>query len=175
IFQWSPWTCRTSTTTFPGSADFTKAFREALKALLESPLGMFTIEELVKAIRAKSPQVSLFHTTVERIDPNHPGSVSPEQSVAIEGTGTLGIHQKRVDPEPNDEHKVTLQFHFTAKPSHEQLEMLARELNDVMEPDTLGVTAAQWKGMAPVEKPSTAPVEKAGTAKGEESQRLIDF
>ncbi|KAL8777828.1 MAG: hypothetical protein Q9194_002333 [Teloschistes cf. exilis] len=139
IFQWSPWTCRTSTTTFPGSADFTKAFREALKALLESPLGMFTIEELVKAIRAKS------------------------------------IHQKRVDPEPNDEHKVTLQFHFTAKPSHEQLEMLARELNDVMEPDTLGVTAAQWKGMAPVEKPSTAPVEKAGTAKGEESQRLIDF
>lgn len=144
----------------------------------------------------------MFHTTVERIDPIYSESVSTEERDPIEGwlpdpfrlllspirlqrnrTGTPGGHQKRVDPEPIDEHKVTLQLDFTAKPSQEQLETLARELNDVMERNTLGVTAVQCKGMAPleksgmapVEKPSTAPVEKAGTAKGEESQRLIDF
>ncbi|KAL9583626.1 MAG: hypothetical protein Q9212_002591 [Teloschistes hypoglaucus] len=82
-------------------------------------------------------------------------------------TGNPESHEGHARPETNGEHKVTLQYDFTAKPSQEQLETLARELNDVFERNTLGVMAVQWKGIAPVEKP--------GSATGKESKPLIDF
>ncbi|KAI4254429.1 MAG: hypothetical protein LQ352_003100 [Teloschistes flavicans] len=141
---------------------FTRAFIEALEGLLvESPLGRFTIEELIKATKAKSPQVSLYHTTIEW----DPAMGFPFRTLPF----PYHFHPDRVraGPKPSEAHEVTLQLDFVTKPSQEQLKTLALELNGVFNRNTLGVTGVQWKGMAPVMKPSMA--------NGKDEKSLLDL
>lgn len=164
----------------PGFEGFTKALTDGLEELLEK--GVFTIHELVKAIKARGPHIPKEHSTIIqdfkskdgwphewpdrtrslplRFYPVHGRWEDKSDRSRTESEDGRRWIESEPDSEPAVEHSVTLRFDFEDKLSAEQLRTFGRGLNDVFERNCLGLQKIQWGGMRATESPRWAEEEE---------------
>lgn len=136
----------------PGPDSFTSALIYALERLVKEK-GSFTTVELLNKIKTHAPGFPKDQTPVlsDRKDDVqagrimlHPIHKSQQDGSKLELSPEESASQ---DPFKLKRQTVTLHFDFAEKPSHANVRMLGRHLNDGFERYTLGVNRVRWGGM----------------------------
>ena len=150
LFEFLGATKELATTPVPGPYSFTSALIYALEILVKEK-GSFTTVELLNKIKSHAPDFPKDQTPVlsDRKDDVQAGRIMlhPIHKLQQDGSKTELPSEESANLDPFKRQTVTLHFEFTEKPSHANVQMLGRHLNQGFERYTLGVNAVRWGGM----------------------------
>lgn len=138
------------TTPVPGKDSFTSALIHALEHLVKEK-GSFTTVEIHRKIMYHAPDFPKDQTPVlsERREEVQAGRIMlhPLHKPQKDGVQSELSSEENTNLDPFKRRTVTLHFEFVDRPSHADVQMLGRQLNNFFERYTLGVNRVRWGGM----------------------------
>lgn len=150
LFEFLGATKELNTTPVPGPDSFTSALIYALKELVREK-GRFTTVELIRKIQFDAPDFPKNQTPIlsNRKDGVQAGRIMlhPLHKSQKDGSQTELPSEENKNPYPFSRQTVTLHFEFAEKPSHANVQLLGRQLNNIFELYKLGVNRVRWGGM----------------------------